>query len=107
MGILRILRDIAVNKKKIVTRENEIMADVVNVKTAFDFAAFYAKYKTIIWASLWSLGTYIAAPVINDAVNGLPVLQDTKARITVVEQEITKIHSDLNDIKKVLTPPSQ
>ena len=110
MNLFRLIREIRPLKTiKELEREVEVNKDKIesgNIVLPTDWMAFYTKYKTILWATIWTVGTYLSTPLINDAVTGLPVLKSLEDRVSLVEKDSVTLKADVAEIKKILTPPT-
>lgn len=111
MNLFRLIRELRPLKtikelEKVVTN-NKDKIETGEIQLPTNWQAFYVKNKTWVWALIWSVGTYFSTPLVNDAITGLPVLQDIKTRTELVEKDVVSLKADVAEIKKVLTPPSQ
>jgi hypothetical protein len=97
MNIISFIRGLRNVKSEIKETEDKIKNGELNMS----WKDIYDKHKAKIWSLVWIGLTYI-----NDAVNNLPVLKEVKIKVEVMEKDVATIKSDLEEIKMVLTPPS-
>ena len=102
MNIIRLLRGLKDARSEI----KETEAKIKTGELSMNWKDVYAKHKTVVWAIIWSALTFVGTPYVNDAVNGLPALKEVKDKVVIIESDIATIKKDLEEIKMVLTPPS-
>ncbi len=102
MNMLKFLRGLKDTRSKI--KETEVK--IKNGELSMNWKDVYAQHKAKIWSIIWVFLTYVATPYVNDAVNNLPALKEVKDKVVIIESDIATIKKDLEEIKMVLTPPS-